>query len=106
MEALIRCAPVGELRFDGFCDAFPEAEIALAPVLQSEQMRNTLSVRLPDDLAEWLEATSRKTGVPRGRIIRDQLQRARTLESPPFMRLAGTIDGPRDLSTRKGFSKK
>jgi len=69
------------------------------------QMRNTITVRLPDDLAEWLDAASKTAGVPRGRIVRDQLQLARKREKQPFLRLAGSIDGPRDLSSRKGFSK-
>jgi hypothetical protein len=74
-------------------------------VLQFKQMSNTITVRLPEDLAEWLDAASRKAGVPRGRIIRDQLQLARKREKRPFLRLAGSIDGPPDLSSRKGFSK-
>ena len=64
-----------------------------------------LTVRLPDDLADWLDSASRKAGVPRGRIIRDQLQLARKREKRPFLRLAGFVEGPRDLSTRKGFSR-
>ena len=74
-------------------------------VLQFEQMGNTITVRLPEDLAQWLDAASRKAGVPRGRIIRDQLQLARKREKRPFLRLAGSIDGAPDLSTRKGFSR-
>jgi hypothetical protein len=70
------------------------------------QMSNTITVRLPGDLAEWLEQTARKTGLPRGRIIREELERARNSEARPFLRLAGAIAGPKDLSTRKGFSKK
>lgn len=76
-----------------------------AYVLQFQQMSNTITVRLPEDLAEWLDAASRKAGVPRGRIVRDQLQLARKQEKRPFLRLAGSVDGPRDLSTRKGFSR-
>ena len=68
-------------------------------------MSNALTVRLPDDLAEWLDATSRKTGVSRGKIVRDQLDAARKAEKRPFLRLAGSVDGPPDLSTRKGFSR-
>lgn len=74
-------------------------------MLQFMQMRNTITVRLPDDLAEWLDTASKTAGVPRGRIVRDQLQLARKREKQPFLRLAGSIDGPRDLSSRKGFSK-
>ena len=69
-------------------------------------MGNTLTVRLPEDLAEWLDSAARKAGVPRSRIIRDQLQLARKREKRPFLRLAGSVDGPRDLSSRKGFSKR
>ena len=71
---------------------------------RSKEMSNKISVQLPEDLAEWLDAASRKTGVPPGRIVRDQLQLARTREKQPFLRLAGSIDGPRRLSSRKGFS--
>ena len=69
-------------------------------------MGNTITVRLPDDLAEWLAEVARETGVPVGRIVRDQLQRAKNeQDSRPYMRLAGKIKGPRDLSTRKGYSR-
>lgn len=68
-------------------------------------MGNTITVRLPEDLAEWLSTASQKAGVPRGRIVRDQLQLARKAEKRPFLRLAGSVDGPRDLSVRKGFSR-
>jgi hypothetical protein len=76
------------------------------PVLHSEQMSNTLTVRIPEDLAHWLEETARKSGVPKGRIIREELEKARRAENKPFLRLAGTVAGPANLSTRKGFSRK
>lgn len=69
-------------------------------------MRNTISVRLPEDLAHWLEDYAAKAGVSQGSIIRDQLEKARKLEERPFLRLAGRISGDRALSARKGFSKK
>jgi hypothetical protein len=69
-------------------------------------MSHTITVRLDASLAEWLEETSRLTGRSQGEIIREQLARARAENRRPgFMRLAGIVDGPRDLSTRKGFSK-
>ena len=68
-------------------------------------MGNTITIRLPDDLAGWLSATARKTGVPKGRIVREQLEKARREEERPFMRLAGAGTGPADLSRRKGFSR-
>ena len=75
-------------------------------MLQFVQMRSTISVRLPEDLAEWLAAAARKAGVPRGRVVREQLQHMRAAEARPFMRLAGAVSGPADLSSRKGFSRK
>ena len=75
-------------------------------MLHLEQMGNTISVRLSEDLAEWLQAAAAKSGVSKGRIVREQLEKARTLEDRPFMRLAGRISGAPGLSMRKGFSKK
>jgi hypothetical protein len=69
-------------------------------------MSTTLTVRLPEDLAQWLEERSRKSGIPRGRLVKMELERAQKESSRPFMRLAGAIDGPPDLSSRKGFSRK
>lgn len=75
-------------------------------VLHYEQMSNTFTVRLPEDLAEWVARTARKSGVSRGSIIRKELERARKSSKQPFMSLVGAGDGPPDLSMRKGFSRK
>ena len=76
-------------------------------VSQLKQMSYSLTARLPSDLADWLEDEAKKTGMTRGQIIRIELERARRSSDKPFMRLAGVLgDGPRDLSMRKGFSKK
>lgn len=69
-------------------------------------MSHTISVRLTPELSDWLERTAAETGLPQGRIVRDQLERARTEETEPaFMRLLGSVEGPRDLSSRKGFTR-
>ena len=76
-------------------------------VLQFCQVGNTITVRLSEELAKWLSEIARQTGVPVGRLVREQLQRARSEQDQrPYMRLAGKIKGPRDLSTRKGFSQR
>jgi len=81
-------------------------------VLHFVQMSNTITVRLPEDLAKWLDHAARKTGLPKGRIVREELEKARNSatrsdsSNRPFLRLAGAIAGPRDLSMRKGFSRK
>jgi hypothetical protein len=70
-------------------------------------MSDTITLRIPDELAAWLKATARKTGVPVGRLVRDQLERAKQeTGNKPFLRHAGSIAGPADLSSRKGFAKK
>ena len=69
-------------------------------------MGQTLTIRLTHELAEWLEQVSEQTGLPQGRIVREQLEKARAASSVrPYMRLAGKVRGARDLSTRKGFSR-
>lgn len=69
-------------------------------------MSHTLTIRLQDDLAEWVETTAKAMGVSQGRLIREQLDKARRedLQSRRYMRLAGSVRLARDLSTRKGFS--
>jgi Ribbon-helix-helix protein, copG family len=69
-------------------------------------MGHTLTVRLHKDLAEWLEDEAAKTGVSQGQIVRDQLEKARSTARQPFMRFAGSVQGARNLSARKGFSKR
>lgn len=71
------------------------------------QMGNTITIRLPEELSAWLRSISRKTGVPVGRLVREQIERAkRETGNKSFMRFSGSIDGPPDLSARKGFSRK
>jgi len=69
-------------------------------------MSHTITVRVPKELAAWLEQVAAKTGVPQGKIVRDQLERAKA-GSPrqSFMRLAGSVRGPRNLSSRNGFAR-
>jgi hypothetical protein len=75
-------------------------------VIHYRQMSHTITVRLTKELAGWLEDLSRRTGVPQGKIIRDQLERARKQAAgQAFLRLAGSVRGPKDLSSRKGFSR-
>jgi hypothetical protein len=69
-------------------------------------MSQTITVRLTKELAAWLGHAAAKTGVSQGKIVRDQLEQARgSARQHTFMRLAGTVRGPKDLSTRKGFSR-
>jgi hypothetical protein len=68
-------------------------------------MSHTITIRISDELAAWLEEVSERSGLPKGRIIREHLERARAAEpGQSFLRLAGSVRGPRDLSSRKGFA--
>lgn len=70
------------------------------------QMSATLSVRLGEDLARWVEEQARATGRSQGSLVKEALERLRQTEQErPFMRLAGSVEGPPDLSRRKGFSQ-
>jgi len=69
-------------------------------------MSNTITVRLSEELAAWLESAAAQRGVSQGRLIRDQLEKAMSSgEAQGFLRLAGAVSGPEDLSRRKGFSR-
>jgi hypothetical protein len=69
-------------------------------------MRQAITVRLSNDLAAWLESTAAKSGVSQGKLVRDQLEKARTSNgAQAFMRWAGAVRGPKNLSKRKGFSR-
>ena len=75
-------------------------------VLRLGRMGQTLTVRLTPELAAWLAETAKKTGLPVGRIVRHQLERARAKEgNQRFIRHAGKIAGPKNLSHRRGFSR-
>jgi predicted DNA-binding protein len=72
------------------------------------RMSNTLTVRLPDELLERLRKKSRSTGLPVGRVVRQALETSLDGEaSNPLLEFAGLIKGgPRDVSSRKGYSRK
>jgi len=67
-------------------------------------MSNTITIRVPEELSRWLEEESRLTGLPKGQIIREQLELSRTRKArQPFLDLAGSIAGTPGLSRKRGF---
>ena len=67
-------------------------------------MNHTITVRLPEELDQWLEEESRTTGLPKGRIVREQLELSRTRQArQTFLDLAGSVEGEPDLSQKRGF---
>jgi predicted DNA-binding protein len=68
-------------------------------------MSNTTTIRLPEELQRRLREQSRRTGLSVGRIVRDSLESTLDKEEPAWMKYAGTMTGPRNLSSRKGYSR-
>jgi predicted DNA-binding protein len=71
-------------------------------------MSNTLTIRLPEELIEQLRKKARRTGLPMNRLVRQSIEATLAPEKVNrLMEFAGIIKGgPRDLSSRKGFSRK
>jgi hypothetical protein len=68
-------------------------------------MGNTITIRLPEELGRWLEEEAKLTGLPKGQIVREQLELSRTRKArQPFLDLAGSIEGKPGLSRRRGFA--
>jgi len=68
-------------------------------------MSTTLSIRLPEELALWVEEQARATGRSKGSLVKEAIEQARQAKTKPFMSLAGSLEGPPDLSERKGFAR-
>jgi hypothetical protein len=69
-------------------------------------MSHTLTIRITEELLAWLKEMSQKTGLPVGRLIRQQVESAKAKQgNQRFLRHAGKISGAPDLSTREGFSR-
>lgn len=70
-------------------------------------MSQTITIRLNKDLAAWLQDTAARAGISQGQLVREQLEMAKKANAnKSFMRLAGIMRGPKDLSQRKGYSTK
>ena len=67
-------------------------------------MSNTITVRLTEELGQWLEEESRVTGLPKGQIVREQLELLRTRKvRQAFLDLAGSVERAPNLSRKRGF---
>jgi predicted DNA-binding protein len=56
----------------------------------------TLTIRLAQEQAEWLQRRGKETGRPQGRIVRDQIEQALEAAPRPFMKLAELASRYRD----------
>ena len=67
-------------------------------------MNSTITIRLPEELATWIEKIAETTGQTRSEVVRMHLEHARLArEEKPWMKLIGCMEGPPDLSMREGF---
>jgi hypothetical protein len=75
-------------------------------------MSNTLTIRLSDELLERLRDKSRRSGLPVGQMVRQFVESGLAHELPTgkneaWRKYVGIFkDGPPDLSSRKGYSRK
>ena len=65
-------------------------------------MSNTITVRLTEELGQWLEEESRVTGLPKGQIVHEQLELLRTRKvRQAILDLAGSVErAPSSLSEK------
>ena len=70
-------------------------------------MGDTLTVRLPEELADALRREAHQSGVPKGEIVRQALvARLRPAMSQSVIaRHFGVMRGPADLSTNKAYRR-
>ena len=62
-------------------------------------MSTTVSIRLPEELAQWVEENARVAGRSQGSLVKEALERMRQADtSKPFLALAGSIEGLSQLS--------
>ena len=87
----------------------PKANVVLSYFVATNRvfpMTQTITIRLTKELAEWLDAAAEQAGVSPDRVVCEQLDQVRRQQAErPFLRLAGTVRGPKGLSRRKGFSR-
>jgi hypothetical protein len=76
-------------------------------VLQKKLMKESLTIRLDQRLAQALEEEARNTGQSKGQIARAALESRlqHTTKASVMGRYFGTIRGPRDLSTNKSYRR-
>ena len=70
-------------------------------------MGKTITIKLSQELSEWLAQEAKRAGRPKSQFAREQLEKAKAQTNGiSFSRFSGVLEGlPSDLSRRKGFSK-
>ena len=68
-------------------------------------MTQSLTIKVTKPIARWLKKAAWENGVAAGEFAARELERAKLCAEKPFMRMAGILDGPADLSRREGFAR-
>lgn len=74
-------------------------------------MSNTLTIRFSDELLERLREKSRRSGLPVGQVVRQFVENglsetSSAKQNQVWRKYIGIIKGgPRNVSSRKGFSR-
>jgi hypothetical protein len=70
-------------------------------------MKETLTIRLSEELAEALEEEARESGRSKGEIAREALASnlKKKKQLTVMRRYFGTVSGPSDLSTNKAYRR-
>ncbi len=73
-------------------------------------MGETITIRFPENLQRRLREKARRTGLPVGRVVREFVERGLAEDQPAnnqaWRKYVGIIKGgPKDVSSRKGFSR-
>ena len=104
-DQLLRVALEAGVSAEAVEDFEPVGLITEVPMVLAG--RKSLEANSMPELLAWLKEVSRRTGLPVGRIIRQQLESAKSGKgNQRFLQHAGKINGSSDLSSRKGFSRR
>ena len=80
---------------------------SLPSACYTASVRDTLTVRLSVELAQALQREARKSGVPKGEIVREAIgaRLQHTGSATVMSRHFGVMRGPGDLSTNKAYRR-
>ena len=68
-------------------------------------MTQSLTIKVTKPIARWLKRAAMENGVAAEEFAAHELARAKLYAEKPFMRMAGILNGPADLSSREGFAR-